>query len=324
MGFPFVTTAHGVFDTGFGLRLFTNWGRKTIAVSEDIKEYLISNYGVYESNIIVTVNGIDTEKFSPEISGRRRRRRIWAGPHPPPSSPLSAVWTTTSPTSRSSSSIWCRSLTEACLVCKFSWAGGGNVFEKLKAKANEANQKVGRRIVFMAGSRTDINQIIAAGDLFVGVSRAALEAMASSKPVIVAGKEGYIGLFTRDKLLVSQKTNFCCRGCEQATKELLHRDIVRCLTELSPDELMHLGSYGREVILAHYSVRKMTEDCQIAYNAVRKKAFQRRHERVLRIQQLRRRGYPVCHSSKYRAVRGRYVDHGFVQQPARHEAPLWV
>lgn len=37
MGFPFVTSAHGVFTTKYGLKYITDWGQATVAVSEDIK-----------------------------------------------------------------------------------------------------------------------------------------------------------------------------------------------------------------------------------------------------------------------------------------------
>ena len=33
-------------------------------VSDDIKKYLIDNYGIKPGNIRVTINGIDTQKFS--------------------------------------------------------------------------------------------------------------------------------------------------------------------------------------------------------------------------------------------------------------------
>jgi len=50
------------------LRYLTDWGEKTIAVSEDIKGYLISNYSIRPENILVSVNGINTDRFSPSIS----------------------------------------------------------------------------------------------------------------------------------------------------------------------------------------------------------------------------------------------------------------
>ena len=68
-GFPFVTSAHWVFYVNSTLKKLTNWGERTIAVSDDIKHYLMDNYGVPEEHISITINGIDTEKFSPEVSG---------------------------------------------------------------------------------------------------------------------------------------------------------------------------------------------------------------------------------------------------------------
>ncbi|MBR4173427.1 MAG: glycosyltransferase, partial [Clostridia bacterium] len=64
INFPFVTTAHWVFTTKYGLKYITDWGQRTLAVSEDIKKYLMDNYTIPENHITVTVNGIDTEKFS--------------------------------------------------------------------------------------------------------------------------------------------------------------------------------------------------------------------------------------------------------------------
>jgi glycosyltransferase involved in cell wall biosynthesis len=60
--------------------------------------------------------------------------------------------------------------------------GGGTDYEELQQSAQRVNYETGRRTVVMTGPRTDIAEIVAAGDLFVGVSRAALEAMAAAKP----------------------------------------------------------------------------------------------------------------------------------------------
>ena len=148
---------------------------------------------------------------------------------------------------------------------QFLIAGGGNVFDRLKAKADIVNEKLGRQCVVMTGARTDINKIVAAGDIFVGVSRAALEAMSAEKPVIVAGNEGYIGIFSEDKLPVAQENNFCCRGCEMSRGELLIRDVT-ALLKAGDDERKSLGEYGRSVIFQYYSVSKMADDCVRAYD----------------------------------------------------------
>ena len=64
--FTFVTTAHWVFDTSHGLKYVSNWGEKVMAVSEDIKAYLMENYHTNPADIYVTINGIDTNKFCRE------------------------------------------------------------------------------------------------------------------------------------------------------------------------------------------------------------------------------------------------------------------
>ena len=64
INFRFVTTAHWVFSLKFPYKYITKWGDRSLAVSDDIKKYLIDNYGIKPGNIRVTINGIDTQKFS--------------------------------------------------------------------------------------------------------------------------------------------------------------------------------------------------------------------------------------------------------------------
>ena len=47
-----------------------------MAVSEDIKAYLIREYHLPPEHIFVTINGIDTDKFSPAVSGERVLREF--------------------------------------------------------------------------------------------------------------------------------------------------------------------------------------------------------------------------------------------------------
>ena len=60
------------------LNILTNWGEKALAVSDDIKEYLIDNYKVKPNNIRMTVNGINTEVFSENVvaSKNRKHRKV--------------------------------------------------------------------------------------------------------------------------------------------------------------------------------------------------------------------------------------------------------
>ncbi len=264
LDFTFVTSAHWVFYTGMGLKYLSNWGQKVIAVSEDIKEYLIDNYKVKNNDIFVTINGIDTDKFSPDVDGTRVKKEFNI------TDERTIVYVSRMDEDRA---LVARQLIEIAPKLnekidnlKLLIAGGGNVYDELKAKADEVNRLVGREMIAMPGARTDINELVSVGELFIGVSRAALEAMAAAKPVIVAGNEGYIGLFAKDKLETAVENNFCCRGCELSDNEKLFNDVVFAMNGIDDAERAELGKYGREVIFEYYSVARMAGDCVKAYD----------------------------------------------------------
>lgn len=263
MKFPFVTTAHWVFNTRWGLKYITDWGEKAVAVSDDIKTYLMDNYGVPSGDIQVTINGIDTDKFSPDTEKTEVMAEFG----------INEDDTVIVYVSRLDES---RSLVAKQLInivpqadklaknLKVLVVGGGDDFANVKAAADRVNAELGRECILLSGARTDINKLIAPADLFIGVSRAALEAMAAEKPVIIAGNEGYIGLFDDTKLKVGIDTNFCCRGCEESSEQLLVEDIKKFFA-LADIEKSSLAKYGRELIKREYSVSRMAEDTMRVY-----------------------------------------------------------
>ena len=269
MKFTFVTTAHWVFRTGWGFKYLSNWGEKVMAVSEDIKTYLIDNYGTSPKDIFVTINGIDTERFSKDADFR-------------------PLLTEFSLLENSKKIVYISRMDEDRALVAFHLAeialdiekecpgveiiivGGGNVFDKLKALTDSVNEQAGRKLIILAGARTDIDLFASMADLFIGVSRSALEAMSCAKPVIVAGNEGYLGIFDESKLQVGIDTNFCCRGLVASTKELLLKDIVHVLSA-TKEEQEAWGSYCRNLICERYSVAKMAADNAEMYCAALKK-----------------------------------------------------
>ena len=258
--FRFVTSAHWVFRTSLLLNKLTNWGERTIAVSNDIKAYLEKNYGVIPQKIFVTINGIDTNKFSKEIDASKLRKELLLSHNA-----RRIVYVSRMDTDRSAVAFM---LIDALLQMnepdlELVIVGGGNDLDRLKKHATDANNTLHRRAVIVTGSRTDINKCIALGDIFVGVSRAALEAMACEKPTIIAGNEGYIGICNQENMPISVKTNFCCRGCPNSSVDLLIRDI-RILFDGDMDAA---GKFGRQVIIDNYSVSRMGNDCISAYKA---------------------------------------------------------
>ena len=270
MKFPFVTSCHGVYQVSGALRLLSNWGERTLAVSEDIRDYLVQQYNIPAQNITLTINGIDTNKFSPDVSGEAVRREFQLGDAPV----IGHVSRLDAETALAA-----RQLIENAPVLEQRFpgvriliVGGGTVYKELAARAREINQAMGRDCLVLTGPRTDVNLLVAACDLFVGVSRAALEAMSACKPVILSGAQGHTGLFTPDLLAKAVDTNFCCRTDPTATQDQMLADVTAALS-LSQEEKDELGMYGRKTVQEYYSVRRMTEDCLGVYNQVRHRRY---------------------------------------------------
>jgi len=263
--YVFVTTAHGMFAASGLAGKLSNWGQKTIAVSEDIRDYLIARYGVPATNIFLTANGIDMERFSPEVSGEAVRREFGISADAPVVLHVSRLDQEPAIIADQLLSI-APDLCEACPGLQILIVGGGDQLERLREEADAVNQSIGRTAVHMTGSRTDVEAGIAASDVFVGVSRAALEAMSGARPVVLAGAQGYIGIFDQAKRMNAQRTNFCGRGEALPTETRLREDVLQLL-QLEPSEREALGTYGREMVQEQYSIETMTQDTLSAYEA---------------------------------------------------------
>ncbi|MHB1393726.1 MAG: glycosyltransferase [Clostridia bacterium] len=259
MGFPFVTTAHGTWKTGYGLRYITNWGQKTVAVSEDIRKYLLDNYKIEDKDIKVTINGIDTDKFSPAVY-------------------CSDVMAELKLTEEDSKIVYISrfdsdrsyiinklleiipELAERIQNLKVIMVGSGNILDMVKERAQEINSKTGHNTVIVAGSRTDINKFTALADLFIGFGRSSLEALAAGRPLILAGNVGYIGILDEHSLDAAVKSNFSGRGNSKAESETFRNDIIKVLLQMRVEEKKALGGFGRSVVENSYSVKRMVQD----------------------------------------------------------------
>ena len=263
MGFPFVTTAHGTWKTGYGLRYITNWGQKTVAVSEDIRKYLLDNYKIKDKDIKVTINGIDTDKFSSGIDCSDVMDELDLKPED-----IKIVYISRFDSDRSyiinKLLEVIPELSSSTPNLKVIMVGSGNILDSIKEKTREINNMTGQDTIIVTGSRTDINKFTALADLFIGFGRSSLEALSAGKPLILAGNEGYIGILNENSLDDAVKSNFSGRGKSKADSKSLKDDILKVLS-LSGEERKALGDFGRSVIENRYSVRKMVQDNMEVY-----------------------------------------------------------
>ena len=156
MKLPFVTTAHWVFNTGYGLKYITDWGEKTVAVSEDIKTYLMDNYHIPSGDINVTINGIDTEKFSPKTDCEDIKKELGIKDEDTVITYVSRL--------DESRSLVAKQLIEAVPEIdkvvdnlKVIVVGAGDDYNNVKTMADSVNQKLGRDVIVLTGARTDIS-----------------------------------------------------------------------------------------------------------------------------------------------------------------------
>jgi polysaccharide pyruvyl transferase CsaB len=265
LGFRFVTTDHLDFKVTPLLKKLTDWGELTFVVSEDLRGYLTRNYKIDPDRLALTVNGINTQKFSPREINQTLRESFGIGERTAilhvsrlekhlslcVRALMGAVWLLNG---------------EASLIV----AGDGTYAQELKEEAEHLNRSLGYEAAVFVGAVTDVESYIAASDIVVSPSRAAMEAMACGKPTIVCGSQGYGGIFSEAIADQAVRTNFCFRGAPLPDPSVLARDIDR-LIHMSESEKSKLCDFGRRFICDGYSADVMTQTQLEGYEGLLKK-----------------------------------------------------
>lgn len=264
---PFVTTVHFEFKTSLPLKIFTRWGSRSLAVSEDIRSYLLENYSFDEDRTMLTVNGINEEIFHPRQPDEKTLREFDINPD-------DFVITTICRLDKGSSKTAAMlleaagTLNERIKGLRIIIAGDGSLYGRYESKAAAINKKLGRELVTMAGARKDVDSVLSATDIFTGISRAALEAMSMRKPVVLCGDFGYLGIIDEKNVKEAIRTNMTCRGSEEATVDMLVEDILKLHGSRNLREAC--ADLNHSIVREHYSVSKMAKDAEDTYE----KAFE--------------------------------------------------
>ena len=218
---PLLTTVHARFKTDFMRRKFSNWGFRTVAVSEDLRVYLTKNYSVPTENITVIENGID-------FKACEKRERLER-------EPFTVVFLSRLDRDCSlCAELLCNlapRLFERYKDIQILIGGGGEKHEYISELASLVNLNLGVEVVKVMGKICDASKFLSRGDLFIGVSRCALEALTTSIPVVIAGNEGFLGRLTQENFDIALASNFCARGEAKPTSELLFDSVCSVLDD---------------------------------------------------------------------------------------------
>lgn len=249
---PLVVTAHLDFPVGPLRRALACFGDHTLAVSEDLSVYLQREYGVDQKDISITLNGIDTNRF-PECTGDFQ----------------TIVHVSRFDRGRSLAAMLLCQVAPRLLneypKAKILLCGDGNDAKCIQLLSDEANRRLGRQGVLYLGARTDVQNILKKGAIFVGVSRCALEAMSVGAAVVLAGNDGYGGILTPQSLPHHARSNFCARGEEKADADRLLRDLKVLLSDGS--RVQAYAHAGRAFVEQHYTPERMAADAHLAYES---------------------------------------------------------
>ena len=254
-----VVTVHARFRTSPLLRLLCDWGDRTVAVSEDLRAYVADEYRVPAECVDVIPNGVDTDRFRPAALDDRPHRAV-------------RILFVSRLDDDCSAGAFLLSAVAVELARRndlppftVTLAGGGSSFAAVSRAADAVRRALGRSVVSVVDpnreTSPDLPALYRDADIFVGVSRAAMEAAAAGCAVILCGNEGYGGILSPDRLDLAAG-NFCCRGEPLPVADRLFADLEILLTH--PDRMAALSAACRAWICRDFSAASMcraTEEC---------------------------------------------------------------
>ena len=241
LGCAEIVTVHAKFRTGPLRCLLSRWGEKSIAVSEDLRLYLHNVYGIETQRIAVIPNGIDLSHFVPNEKKKASDtlRILFASRLDEDCSRGAEILLDIAPT-----------LAKQLPSIQITIAGGGKKAAEIAERASKINHMLGFSCVSVCGTVEDMAPLLREQDIFVGVSRAALEAAACGCAVILCGNEGYGGVLTKENFWLSSLSNFCARNEQEPNGERLLLDILTLAN--SPEQRKKNALECRHLLKKHY------------------------------------------------------------------------
>jgi len=262
-GVPYLLTVHGTRRPLHRRGVFY-WSKRVMVVSEASRRNLVEGFRLPADRIVVSRIGVDCRQFREQPADEELERKLGLRPGAPRVVHISRFSHGKAPVAISL--IACMSLLEqAAPNVELVLAGQGPEEGAISHQAEEMNQRLGRRAVIALGGRPDVPRLLSLASVVVATATVAMEAMASGKPVIAAGKGGYLGPVTPETL--GQAEASCFADHEELSalsRDSLAADLGRLLG--NPAELARLGAFGRQVAVSRHSVARVAEEVEGVYH----------------------------------------------------------
>lgn len=262
-GKKFMTTVHAMYKLN-SYKWLSFFGKETICISEDIRQYVINEYGVTKDKITVIPNCIDVEKFSPEASSNTEVFTIGY---------ISRMQETLAERAVKVAEMLSTYACEKDLKIRLLIVGDGDDYNQVVSQINDLIKRISELYdkkyieIQLLGKRMDIPELMHEMDVVVCVSRVAMEAMSSGKPVILLGGEGYEGLLSKENYNHAKGSNFTGRTSDMVFEETSFIELIESL-RVSESTRADLGRWGRERILSEYSIDEILKETLAVYKAL--------------------------------------------------------
>lgn len=246
-----VVTVHAAFFCNPLLKKAYAWGERTICVSEDLRAAVCDVFDVPAEAVTVIPNGIDCNLFSAMGRESQPETILFASRLDEDCSVGARLLCEIAPRLKSDFS-----------ELRIRIAGGGNCVEKMAELAKKTNRLCGENTVTVLGTVTDMASEYRKNSIFVGVSRAAMEAAACGCAVILCGDQGYGGILS-SKNPIPALSNFCCRGENLPNGGRLEQDLRYLLEDRW--RLKTIAESGRRWMRESFEAAGMAKETEAVY-----------------------------------------------------------
>lgn len=259
-GIPFIVTMHGEYPMAFtqdplGRQVSQGVGR-VIAVSENVRNYLLRQTPLTPDKVLVIPNGIDTQEFCPCPISPEDRSKLGL------TSDQKVVMYLGRLDADKRSGI----LATATVIEMLAHEGA-TVKGIFVGRGSLEGELSGRPNLLLTGFRRDLPQLLRVADVVVATGRSALEAMAIGKPVLAIGKAGYLGVITAQNWPQAVETNFADHGDLPTPDPAIISAELRSLLA-QPERCQRLGSTLRHLVCQYYDLNRVLEQTERVYAEV--------------------------------------------------------
>jgi len=253
-GIRHVTTIHQPLPVHFFSRFFPCLGDATLAIDEVVSEHLVQHLGADPKKIHLIRNGINVSDLSPSLRETFGQKKI-------------LVVGRLSGGRWDSIQFFLKTLEKASLPPALYQLVGRIPEHRQAALVTQLsilNSRIAPARVDTLGFVNDLAITVRNADIVVGAGRSAMESLANSRPVVILGEGGTLGLCKPATWAAALKTNF---GDHLSPKQFNASVLENGLREAlglggSQAELVR---WGRAQIEAHFDVRQIAPQIENVY-----------------------------------------------------------